>query len=34
MVDLTGPPGVGNRHGQNDVVLAPTPGEPLQGDPG
>ena len=34
MSDLPGTPRVGNRHGQHDAVLAPTPLEPIQGDPG
>ena len=33
-VNLINPPGVGNRHGQNDVFLAPTLGEPLLRDHG
>ena len=34
VVNLPGPLGVDNRHGQHDTVFTPTPGEPLQGDPG
>ena len=34
MVNLTGPPGVDNRHGQHDAVLTSTPGEPIQGNTG
>ena len=34
MVDLTGTPGVGNKHGKHDVVLDSTLGEPPQEDSG
>ena len=34
MVNLPGSPGVGNRQGQHNAFLPPTPGLPLQGDLG